>query len=279
MTKKWIAINVLLLAIAGLLGRQLYVSILAFNAKSDLSKIQPVRNIRQNVGQENPLPALAPPKPYLPGEFSMIPEQNLFSESRGKEDTTEVAAPPPIPPLTQKPILIGVTIVDDQKRALIIDPGGSPQDKTRRTQVKRIGDVYRGYTITDISPDRMVLESGPRREIIPLHEGTKRSKEGKTPILSTRVISFGGGASSGGTRVGSGSGGAPARTTTVAVGSSPSPAAVGQPAAIQPPTGQPRTGSSPQIPQTQRQTVPRTDSQGRQIIRTPFGDVLRPNRN
>ena len=41
MTKKWIAINVLLLAVTGLLARQLYLSVLRFDAENDLSRIQP----------------------------------------------------------------------------------------------------------------------------------------------------------------------------------------------------------------------------------------------
>ncbi len=129
-----------------------------------------------------------------------------------KKIKVEILAPPEPPPLAQKPILVGVTI-DTQPRASIIDPT-VPQGRDRRAQIKRIGDVYQGYTITEISPERMVLESGTRKEIIPLHEGTKRGQQGKTPILSTRVVPFGGGGITGGTpiSVSGGPGAAPPRT-------------------------------------------------------------------
>jgi hypothetical protein len=276
MTKKWIAINFLLLGIAGLLGWQLRASILRFNARNDLAKIQPVQSIKQKTVHEKSLPQLMPAKSYTPDEFALIPEQNMFSESRGKEDTTEIAAPPVTPPLVQKPILVGVTIFEDQRKALIIDPTSPAQDKSRRTQVKRIGDVYQGYTITDIALDHIVLESGSRREIIPLHEGTKRVQGGRTPILSTRVVNFGGGGTSGGVQVAAVAGSAPVRTTVAPVASATPPS---QPGIEQAPPGSVRTtGTTQQTPQSLRQqrTTPATDSQGRRLMRTPFGDVVRP---
>ena len=190
MTKKWIAITLLLFVVTGLLGWQLYVSVLRFNAENDLSKIQPVRDIKQKIVQDKSLPRSAPSVNRTPAEFAVVPENNVFSESRTREEKTDGAASLEPPPLTQKPILVGVSIVDNQKRASIIDPSNPAQGRNRRSQIKRIGDVYRGYTITDIAPNHIVLESGTRKEIIPLHEGSKRQQGGKTPILSTRVVSY-----------------------------------------------------------------------------------------
>jgi len=285
MTKKWIAINLLLLAVTGLLARQLHVSILRFKAENDLAKIQPARDMKQAIVTEKPMPHPAPVKTYLPAEFAIIPEKNVFSDSRSKEEKPEVVVVPETPPLTQKPILVGVSIEDLQKKALIIDPASSPQDKNRRAQTKRIGDVYRGYTITDIAIDRIVLESGTRREIIPLREGTKKVQGGKTPILSTRVVSFGGGAASGGTPVAvAGGGGSPARTTVTAVASSPAPAAQvsgGSAPAVQvrQPAPAPAATSQPAMQQVAPTTQTTPTVPGGRVIRTPFGDVVRPNRN
>ena len=65
MTKKWIAINLLLLLIAAIAGRQLYVSVHEFDAENDLSKIQPDRSLNQKIAQETTLP---PPlaNPFTP---------------------------------------------------------------------------------------------------------------------------------------------------------------------------------------------------------------------
>jgi len=278
MTKKWIAITLLLLVFAVLLGRQLHTSVLRFYAENDLSKLQPAPDLKQKVVPETPPQPPEPSKKLNPSEFAVIPDNNVFSESRAREEKVEIAAPPETPPLAQKPILVGVTIVDNAKRASIIDPTGSPQERNRRAQIKRIGDSYHGYILTDITMNSIVLESGTRREVIPLHEGAKRPQSGKTAILSTRVVAIGG-ASSGGTPVSVAAGSA-VRTTTTPIGSAktatppagsatisaqPQPAAVEAPAAAARPT-QPRTG-----------TV-ETDSQGRRVIQTPFGPIARPIR-
>jgi hypothetical protein len=287
MTKKWIAINLLLLGIAGLLEWQLLYSVRRFNAENSLAKIQPVQDMKRKIIQDS-LPQLPPAKNYLPAEFASIPEKNIFSESRTKEEKTETAASGDMPTLMQKPVLVGVTIMDGERKASIIDPTSSPQQRDRRAQIKRVGDVYQGYTITDIAPDHIVLESGMRKEIIPLHEGSKQRSPGKTAILSTRVVPIGPGGASGGAAVTVGAAiGSPARSTAAPGAPSAVPAATGNaPVAIQAPARQVRqpvqTPSQPAaLPAASQPTVQPAVPQvpGRQIIRTPFGDVIRPNRD
>jgi hypothetical protein len=279
MTKKWIAITLLLLVITCLLVWQLRASVLRFRAENQLTKLQPVPDVKQRIMPDNPPPQLAPQKKYNPYEFTMVAEGSIFSESRTKEEKVEVTAPPEPPPLAQKPILVGVTIVDNVKKASIIDPTSSQQDKTRRAQIKKIGDVFHGYTITEITPANIVLESGTRREIIPLHEGKKRSQPGKTSILSTRVVNFGG-ASSGGSPVSVASG-TTVRTTVTPVSSptqtAPPPGVVPVPT----PMGTTSTGTQPATGRTLQQPIPTTgiDAQGRRVVRTPFGTVVRPDRD
>ncbi len=283
--KKWIFINLLLLFIACLFGWKLRVSVREFKAENDLAKVQPVRDMKQQLVQESTLPGMALPQSYYPTEFAIIPEKNIFSESRSKEAETEDTAASDLPMLLQKPILVGIHITGNQSLASIIDPQSSPQNRSRRAQIKRVGDVYQGFTITEITPDSIVLESGIRKEVIPLHEGSKGVQAGKTPILSTRVVSLGGGPVSGGIPV------------TVIAGSTRS---VQTPAAPQtipvatPGSRQQRSPSSSttvgvvQTPATGQQPVqqerqPRVllpnreiDSQGRLVIRTPFGTIVRP---
>ena len=271
--------------ITGLLARQLRISVLRFYAENDLSKIQPIKDVKQKPVQDTPVLPLAALKKYNPGEFNVIPETNVFAESRSKEEKVEVAAPPEPPPLAQKPILVGVTIVDNLKKASIIDPTNPSHESGRRAQIKRIGDVYHGYTITEITAGNIVLESGTRREVIPLHEGSKKTQVGKTPILSTRVVSFGGGGTSGGSPVSAASGVA-GRTSVTPVGSSPSGAQSGSSttATSRSPASAPPRGSTSETPppaarqSQQRTTNTETDSQGRRVIRTPFGTITRPNR-
>jgi hypothetical protein len=283
MTKKWIAINLLLLTMAALLGWRLRLSIVQFGAENNLSKIQPAADLKKTMLQEKLVLKPIPVRNYNPAEFAVIPEKNLFTDSRSKEEKVENLVPPEPPPLAQKPILIGVTITDKERTASIIDPAAqpSPNERGRRGQFKKIGDVYQGYTITEILPDRIVLESGTRKEVIPLREGSKRPQGGKTPILSTRIVPFGAGGASGGTIVnvaGSTPGAAPQRTAVAPIGSP----AGSQPATViqtAPPARSTAGQPAAQQAQPAAQPSPAGDYSGpTRIIKTPFGDIVRPAR-
>jgi hypothetical protein len=265
MTKTWIAVNLLLLAVAAFLGWQLRVSILQFNAENNPAAIQPARDVKQRLVQEKPAFKQLPARSYNPAEFSIIPDKNVFAESRTKEDKLDNVAPPEPPPLAQKPILVATTMIDSQWRASIIDPTASIQGRVtrpRQGQIKKVGDVYQGYTIIEISQDRMVLESGTRKETIPLHEGSKSPQMGKTPILTTRIVSFGGGGVTGGTPVSS-------------AGTASAPPRVPAPQAGQPGVQPLAPGRSPAPAPPPPQAAP-TAAPGTRVIKTPFGDIVRP---
>jgi hypothetical protein len=302
MKTKWIAINLLLLSITGLLGWQLHNSVLRFRQNNNFSQIR-AKDPKQKMTQGTILPGLANPKILSPAEFAGISERNVFSETRSRDEIMAIPVVPEAPPLAQKPILVGVTISESQKMATIIDPVASPQAQMqaqgRRTQTKRIGDVYQGYTITDITGDHIVLESGTRKETIPLHEGSKRPQGGKTPILSTRVVSFGAGGASTGTPVAISGGGITAargqgvaQVTTVP----PAPAAGGsrgaagqttQATAPGAQTAQPIQQLLQQIQQGIQQGMQQIQqppnrgntpgNRGGNSIQSPFGPLTRPN--
>jgi hypothetical protein len=65
-------------------------------------------------------------------------------------------------------------------------------------QVKKIGDTFQNYTVTEINMENIILQAGNVREQIPLHEGYKRTQTtGKTPITATQTVYFGGSRNSG----------------------------------------------------------------------------------
>jgi hypothetical protein len=289
MKKKWIAINLLLLFLTGLLAWLLNNSIQKFQQSHRLSQIRPARNLNQKAAQDKVLPESTDARIMNAAVFSTISENNIFSESRSREDKTDVSAIVEAPPLTQNPILTGIIISENQKLASIIDPTSPPQNQRSRAQTKRIGDVYQGYTITSIFSDSIVLESGTRRVTIPLHEGVKRPQGGKTAILSTRVVAIGGGA---GIATGAG--------TPIVISGSPAtgargpiqqgaPVAIPAPVSISQPSGsrgipagrgsttptRPNPSVAP-IPSPQLQLAPSPNT-GNVPIRTPFGDMTRPN--
>jgi hypothetical protein len=301
MTKKWIAVNLGLLMIAGLISWRLYVLVAGFRAGNDPAKIQPVRDLKLQAKLPGGLAAPKELPRYNPAEFQTIPNQNLFAESRSNQPPEEPAAVVQVvPELRNKPILVGITVAGDLRLASIIEPGlpGAPANESRRSKTKRVGDVYQGYTIVDITEDQMILENGPRREVIPLFDSTKaRPQGGKTPIVATRVVNFGGGGGTAPGKPGPGPG-------VVTMGSSAQPQgqqAPGQPATVNqifgpaqaaPPGAQSGTGRTGAQTQPGRQTPGNTpqatqpaqpppawneriDDQGRRVIRTPFGDIIR----
>jgi hypothetical protein len=285
MTKKWIAINLMLLLAAGLLGWQLNVATTAFNEGNGFDAL--ARNQAKKKGAaEAGLPALQPAKKFSESDFAVIPEQDLFAEARKR--WSEPEAPPPVENrlLDIKPILVGVIISGSQRLALINDPTGATAQGTRKAQTIRLGDNYRGFVVTDITESGMVLEYGASREVIPLYDTAKPPQSGKTPILTTRVVNFGAGSASGGIP------GMPNPVSAAAAAQgrlgSAAPLATGNAQRAVPPAAnvnQPRglfTGTGPQGQAGGGQAPAGTNwnqgvnSQGQTIINSPFGQFTVP---
>jgi hypothetical protein len=287
MLKKLIAINVVLLLIAGALAWQTYVSAARFNAANDLSKLQPAKNLKKQIVLEGGLPPLKPRRHYNPEEFGVIPAQNLFAETRNMQIELETPAAAPPKPLV-RPVLVGVTISGNKRLASVVEPkvpaAGSGPGGGRHAQTKSVGDVYQGWTIVDITENQMVLASGDQKEIIPLFDTSKqRPPAGKTPVVATRVVSLGGGgASASGVKTtgaqptgAAAPAGAPVVVAPVAASVVTADRQGAQPAAArsaaQAPGNQPAQPAPPGLNE-------RIDDQGRRVIRTPFGDIVRPER-
>jgi hypothetical protein len=136
-----------------------------------------------------------------------------------------------------------------------------------RVQVKRINDVYQGYTITQINTDNIVLESGSRKEIIPLYEGSKQPRPGKTAIKATQVVTLGQAAGT--------------TTASAAQGAGYQQRPGGQPNAQQTPAARAAstqgTGTMPQRGATPQAQPGPPGPAGQNMMRTPFGDVAMPN--
>jgi hypothetical protein len=254
MTKKWIAINLLLLLGAGLLGWQLYVSAKKFNAENDIARIQVSK------------------KKTASGGLPSVPAAKTYNEAK-----TEAPVVVETPPLDVKPIITSIVIAGSSRIATIVDPS-SPNmgGAVRRAPTLQPGDTYRGYVVTDITEDGLVLELGTRREIIPIHDPAKHPKQGsKTPILATRVVNFGPGTA------GSTAGASPAIVTSTAAastrpGASTTPGGGGRATQQGNPAQQPGGGRGRGAQGVMQMDVPRTwnqtvDSEGRVIINSPFG--------
>jgi hypothetical protein len=268
MTKNWIAVNLVLLMAAALLGWQLYGSVTRFRVENDPSKISPVGDVKRKLTLDSGLPPLQPASRYNPEDFEVVSAKNLFAESRASEERTEEAPVVEAPALTVKPVLVGVVDMGQHSLAMIMDPSAS--DGRRRTQTKRLGDSIQGYTITEISSGRMVMESGSRREVIPLFDASKHpSPGGKTPIIATRVVNFG---------PAGGAGATAGRPTAMVVGpdSARPPAAAGAPSSRAAARSTQTSAQPSAAPQATPTPAVTRDAQGRRVIRTPFGEVAQP---
>jgi hypothetical protein len=274
MTKRWIAINLVLLAATVLLGRQLYVTALLFkqqNNPANIARVQPAKKGAAETGLQQPQPV----SKVNEAEFAIIPGANLFTEARKPEEKEQAPAPEPVRRLDNPPILVGITAVGNRRVALISDPAaGNAPGGGRRTQSMRIGDNYRGFVVTNITDNSMVLEAGPSREVIPLFAMGKTPQQGKTPPMAVRIVSFGPGQSGSSTPVVSSAAASPGRTTPIQ-----SPASAPGTRANQPGSATAQRGSAAPQSQAPQQLLPSgqslpnvfTDSQGRQVIQTPFG--------
>lgn len=270
MTKKWIAINLMLLLAAALLARQLKVSVADFRAANDTAKIQPAR---RKVSLDSTLPAYQPPPRFADAQVAAIYNQNLFAESRKLEDQVVAPPQPETRSLTNPPILVGALVTSSQKIGLVIDTSAPPG--SRRTQQIQVGDVYQGFTVTEITDQEMVLEYGASRNVIPLSDTSKPAQSGRTPVLQTRIVNFGpasggrGGPVTGASsRAAGGQNAAPPRSNPQQVVPMQQPA--GARGAVQ--TTQPAPTAN--VPQGGLYPNQYYNAQGQLITNTPFGPMV-----
>lgn len=284
MTKKWIGINLLLLFFAVATGWHFYDSVQQFKADHDLSKIRSDNSLSQMTAQDTVLPPPYESGLYNPSNFNIISEKNVFSASRTTEDSTE-ETPTGTMPVSQKPTLVGVIITGNQRVASIIEPQGRGQ--STQAQLKRIGDVYEGYTITEIESDHIVLDNGRQKEIIYLNDSATQNRQTGAAKASTRVVHIGDGASGAdipvtivsgkaGSTVPSRPRTAPQPANSRAEGNTrnligPGPAT--RPNGQQPASQAPQT-SAPQPTTNTTSPAPGSGVRSR-VVRSPFGDIIR----
>ncbi|MBI2822076.1 MAG: hypothetical protein HYX74_07605 [Acidobacteria bacterium] len=231
-------------------------------------------------GGEKAAAALERPETPTPeaGEYNAIFERNLFSPSRTEFEPAEVSAEvPATPPLPGMPVLNGVSVVGDKKIAFIQEPRPGANPQSRSVQV---GDTVMGFgKIKEIRSDALVFSWGDTTHTVELLGGdASRARTPTVARLQTTVITVGSKAAApAGTPTPVPAGASP----TIQIGSVGAAAAPGQgniaggaarggnignrPAAA-------GTGAAP----AQLQTP--TQQQNPNVIDTPFGRVVRPQR-
>jgi hypothetical protein len=241
--------------------------------------------------------------PVSPTDHMVISDKSLFLESRSLQTASAAPVVETAPQLNPKPILMGVAQVGAEPRAFIQTLRAQPGQ--RPTMTLRLGQIYEGYKVSNIKNTRVELSytspsGNVTTQVLDIHDDSKRGMRAaiKTPLAQSQVISIGG----------------PAMQP--AGGSGQPPGAQGPAVddqgrrVLRTPFGdivqganqglqQRGPGASPmsqrdqllqQIQQQEMQARPdqqmRTatpvrrneviDDQGRRVIRTPFGDIVRP---
>jgi hypothetical protein len=289
MTKKWIGINLLLLVIAAAAGWQLYDSVNRFSAENDLSKIQPDESLSQKAAQDTILPAPLKPGFYNPSAFAVIPEKNLFSESRKKADAENAPVATGTMPAAQKPLLVGVILSEEQKVASLREPQG--RGRSSQTLLKRVGDIYEGYKITEIERDHIVLDNGSQKETVYLKDSSQPAQRTGTTVISTRVIPIGGGGAIAGIVPVSVVSGRTGPSRTVPTPATARPADSGEESAVrnnitavpvavpgaQPSSPAPASNVQQPAAQTPAASPAGATTRGSRVVRSPWGEIVRPN--
>lgn len=314
MARKWVLLNILLLVAVIGLARELSRQYDQLNARIDPAKIEPISTENQaaaktatgaSVDTSVDTPVATPF--YAEDDYFIISEKTLFSDLRGREAAVGpvITVVSPVPPLNPRPILVSTIMIDGQYTASVIDPARQQARSAElNTETRRVGDSYRGYEITSIDAEQMVLENGGRREVIQINRSARRLQPVRPAAAmasAARVVRIGpGGAASGAVSIATAGAVAqpgrptqnPAQNIVTRQGQTPvqvqppqnQPAAAGrgavvsvgpvEPAAPATENAQPKAKAKPA--QKPQQGAGAVQQQQQRVIRSPFGDIIRP---
>lgn len=156
-------LNILLAVAVAIAGANIAFPLTRMNYRYKLPQIAQQAVAPEETAAEN---AAAP----LPTDYAVIGEMNLFHPERITPLENNAQLPKP------EIILYGTIIDDTQQVAFIEDkktPVTSPGRGKRQTMVKK-GSVISGFTVAEITKDRIVLVRGEERMSVGLMDAEKR---------------------------------------------------------------------------------------------------------
>ena len=196
MTNKWIALNLLLLITALGLTREYYQQHERFKTKNDPAKIEPVSMETQAAAKTasgDSINNLIIMPNNNDADYFVIAKKTLFSDTRRNEKKPPAVAPKVAPLPKPHPILVGTVMIDGQFTASVINQFAQQQARNIQLdpEIWRVGHYYRGYRVTSIEADQLVLENGGAREVLPLNRTAARTSTVRSADSAARVISIG----------------------------------------------------------------------------------------
>ena len=123
-------------------------------------------------------------------EFLIISERNLFTPQRGPESEEEAEPEEEKPPvLPMKPALIGVSMMNGERRAfLTVYEGKKSQGKSRSVT---IGDDVQGYKVSEINDTTVLLTWRDQEVIIFDTKGAPQQASAASKGMAVTVITVG----------------------------------------------------------------------------------------
>jgi len=167
MGRKFIAINLLILAGVVLLSRYLTSEWKSFEATNNVQRV--LDKAKKNAGsvpELEPLPPPVTPHPYP--DFTVIPEKDLFMAER-KPPSPE--APQPVeeaPKFPKPPALNGVLNLNGKTQAMVTifeSPNAKGQSRTLS-----VGDAINGWSIAEIKETSLTLRWKDQQKVVDMFD-------------------------------------------------------------------------------------------------------------
>lgn len=182
-----LVMNVLMIIGTAVLAERLISGWEAFEETNSLERL--VGHVEP--GQQTPAVVIDLEEEARPfPEFLIIAERNLFTPQRGPESEEEAEPEEEKPPvLPMKPALIGVSMMNGERRAfLTVYEGKKSQGKSRSVA---IGDDVQGYKVSEINDTTVLLTWRDQEVIIFDTKGAPQPASAASKGMAVTVITVG----------------------------------------------------------------------------------------
>ena len=182
-----LVLNVLMIIGTAVLAERLISGWEAFEETNSLERL--VGHVEP--GQQTPTVVIDLEEEARPfPEFLIIAERNLFTPQRGPESEEEAEPEEEKPPvLPMKPALIGVSMMNGERRAfLTVYEGKKSQGKSRSVV---IGDDVQGYKVSEINDTTVLLTWRDQEVIIFDTKGAPQPASAASKGMAVTVITVG----------------------------------------------------------------------------------------
>jgi type II secretory pathway component PulC len=163
-------LNLILIAIIILLANYSFLPIFNKGVKFKLPPVKQAIDHKDEKVAESSVPS--------PSDYTIIAEENLFHPERKipVEKTEEKPLPKP------EFVLYGTLITDDLRLAYLEDLKAphTTEGRGKRQLALRLGNSLSGYTLVEISPDKVIMAKGDDKIEVSITNPSKRKTGGET---------------------------------------------------------------------------------------------------